>query len=312
MNNVNKLDRYQLINDVWTHVSYIDYTYDENGNRTSRTNYNSYGGPDFYIGGVYTYLYEDGVRNGWELSMGGNLVEKATLVYNEDGKLLEELVKAGWGNGPFENSWKADYVYNEDGTLKNTLMNHWDAGSWNVVSSDWFEYDEHGNCIEWTHKNGNSVYDRYEYEYDLNYNFDQIVFLYNPEEDIATKTLVEMNNKLMLSHWYTQNDSGVLIYVCDYIYSYNLIGTLGVQNPTSVAGDMLVYPNPASDLITFSAGNMTIKGLDITNTAGQVVLKKTNLNQREMNLDVSSFNPGVYFARILTSKGVVTKKFMVK
>lgn len=201
MNNVNKLDRYQLINDVWTHVSYIDYTYDENGNRTSRTNYNSFGGPEFYIGGVYTYLYEDGVRNGWELSMGGNLVEKATLAYNEDGKLSEELVKTGWGNGPFENSWKADYVYNEDGTLKNTLMNHWDAGSWNVVSSDWFEYDEHGNCIEWTHKNGNSVYDRYEYEYDLNYNFDQIVFLYNPEEDIATKTLVEMNNKLMLSHW---------------------------------------------------------------------------------------------------------------
>ena len=37
-----KLDRYQLLNGSWTHVSYIDYTYDANGNRLSRSNYNSF------------------------------------------------------------------------------------------------------------------------------------------------------------------------------------------------------------------------------------------------------------------------------
>lgn len=311
MNNVIRVDAYQLLDDGWKHVYYVDYTYDENNNRISRTNYNSFGGSEFYIGGVYHYFYENNVRTGWELHMGGSMLEKATLTYDEEGRLLEELVQNEWGS-QLENSWRLVFNYNEDGTLAERQQDYWGVNSWNTSSTDLFYYDDLGNCIEWVSKNGNTIYDRYEYEYDLDYTVDQVVYPYHPESDVSISSLVEKNNKLTLSHWYTQNDAGELVYVCDYMYYYNFIGDLGVQDPIASYSDLMVYPNPATDWVTFSAGELTIKSLDILTTTGQLVLRKSNLNQREMSLDVSSLNAGVYFARIHTSKGVVTKKVMVK
>ena len=57
-NNIVKLDLFQFINNVWTYVSYIDYTYDENRNRISRSNYNNYGSGPFIFGGIYNYYYD--------------------------------------------------------------------------------------------------------------------------------------------------------------------------------------------------------------------------------------------------------------
>ena len=40
--NLIKLDKHKFLNGTWTHVAYIEYTYDANGNRLSRSNYNSF------------------------------------------------------------------------------------------------------------------------------------------------------------------------------------------------------------------------------------------------------------------------------
>lgn len=311
-NNVIRLDRHQLLNGNWVHVSYIEYTYDENGNKTSRSNYNSFGGPTFTLGGVYNYHYENNVLTDWELLMSGtDLVEIGTLTYNADGQLIAELGQDAWG-GPMEDSWKIDYVYNPDGSMKTTSQSFWNGSSWNLAGSEWFFYDDHGNCIEWQHKRGNTVTNKFEYEYDLEYSLDQLVLPFNPEDETETKSLVEHNNMMLLSHWYTENDQGNLIYVCDYIYTYEMIEFMGTQNPGSIASDLMIYPNPASDLVTISGGEMTIKTMDVVDTTGRVVMKNSNVNKKETNLDVSGLSSGVYFVRMLTSKGVVTKKIVVK
>lgn len=119
--NVIKLDRYQYLNDNWTYVSYIDYTYDANGNKLSRSNYNSSGGPIFTLGGVYNYYYENNRLTEWELLFGGtDLAQVCTLTYNEDGQLIQELAQDTWGGGSWEDSWKIVYQYNSDGTLNTT------------------------------------------------------------------------------------------------------------------------------------------------------------------------------------------------
>jgi hypothetical protein len=311
-NQIIQLNTYQLIDTNYVHVSYINYTYDANGNRTSRANYNSFGGSDFELGGIYQYTYENNVRTGWELIFVGNVIERAILSYNADGKLTAETVQSGWGNGPFENSWRLRYVYNDNGTLDRIYSDFWNGSSWDTSTSDVFSYDENGNCTDWIYYNGTEIFNRYEYEYDLNYTTNQIVYPYSPEDDIATKSMVEKNNKVLLSHWYTQNDNAELIYVCDYIYNYNVLEEMATNNPGAIHSEVLVYPNPASDYVTFSAGESTIKGLDITTSTGQVVWKNSNIHQKDFNLNVSGLNAGVYFARIQTSKGMVMKKFIVK
>ncbi|MGO3183916.1 MAG: T9SS type A sorting domain-containing protein [Aequorivita sp.] len=312
-NNIIKLDKHQLLNGNWTYVSYIDYTYDANGNRLSRTNYNSYGGPTFDLGGVYEYSYEDNKLQSWELYMSGtDLIEAAELTYNSDGQLIEELAQDTWNSGSLENSWKIDYEYNQDGTLKTTAQSFWNGYSWDSYASEWFYYDDNNNCIKWEHKTGNTVTTKYEYEYDMDYTVDQLVLPVNPEDDTDTESLVEMSNMVTLKHWYTENDIGDLVYVCDYIYTYDLIGTMGVQSPGFLADNMLIYPNPASDLITISGNNTIINNINVLDTTGKLVLKETNLNRKETNLDVSQLQSGVYYIRLLTPKGIATKKLVVQ
>lgn len=308
-NNLVKLDRYQLLNGNWTHVSYINYTYDENGNRLSRSNYNSYGGPTFILGGIYNYYYDENNRmTNWELYMNGtDLFQTATFTYNANGQLIEEL-----GKEPFEDSWKIVYIYNSDGTMKTTSQSFWNGNSWNSYAAEWFFYDDHKNCIKWDHKNGNTVTNRYEYDYDMEFTIDQIVLPVNPENDSETKSLVEMNNMVTVSHWYTENDVGALVFVCDYIYEYGIIDYTGVPNHGLNADHMHIYPNPASDVITISGDNTIINKVDVVDNAGKIVINESNLNKKETKLDISNLGPGVYYIRALTSKGMITEKLVIQ
>ncbi|AFL79691.1 hypothetical protein Aeqsu_0163 [Aequorivita sublithincola DSM 14238] len=312
-NNIIKLDNYQLINGTWTYVSYIEYTYDGNGNRLSRSNYNSFGGTTFTLGGIYNYFYDNNVRTNWNLYLNGtDLVALGTLTYNAEGKIIEEFSQDIWNSGTMEDSWKIDYQYNTDGTLKTLAQSFWDGASWYSPSAEWFYYDANKNCITWEQKSGSRVTNRNEYEYDLNYTIDQLVLPIKPEADSDKESLVEMKNKVTLKHWYTEDDQGNLVYVCDYIYTYDLLGTVGIPDHGLNAVNMLVYPNPTSDFITITANNTLLRNIDILDTAGKLVLKESNLNKSETSMDVSGLQSGVYYVKLSTSNGIDTKKLVVK
>ena len=313
-NNIARLNTYQLLDNKWVHVFYLDYTYDENGNCLTRTNYNSFGTPEFTIGGIYNYYYdEDNKLTNWELYIGGtDLLQVSTLTYNADGKVIQEIGQnVNWGN--YENSYKVDYQYNSDGTLNIISHSIWSASSWNDYTTDLFFYDEHKNCIKWDHKLGTRVVDRNEYEYDMEYTSDQIVMPVEPDAYLDVSSLVAMNNKVTLKHWYTMNDNtGELVYVCDYIYDYDIIDYTSVPNHGFNTENVRIFPNPASDLITISGDNTIINNIDVVDNTGKIVLKETNLNKGETNLDITTLKSGIYYLRLLTSKGVVTEKLVVQ
>lgn len=312
-NNVVKLDGYQLLNGNWVHVYYMDYTYDQSGNRLTRSNYNSFGGTTFTLGGVYKYYYENNRLANWELYMNGtNLVELCTISYNANGQIIEEFVRDTWKTGSMEDSWKIDYLYNPDGTLETSRPSFWNGSSWDSPGAEWFYYDDNKNCIKWEHKSGNRVTNRNEYDYNMDFTVEQLVLPVGPEDGVEKKSLVEMNNMVTVNRWYTENDQGVLIYICDYNYIYDFIGTMGVQSPGLAADNMRMYPNPASELITISSKNNIINNIDVVDTTGKVVLNQSDLNKKETNLDVSNLSSGVYYIRSTTSKGIITQKLVVK
>lgn len=311
-NNVTRIDGYQLMNGVWEHVSYIDYTYDADGNRLSRTNYNHFNG-NFHLGGIYNYEYEDNKLTQWELLMGGtDLAEVGNVTYDSDGRILEELAQDTWSSTSLQDSWKIDYVYNPDGTLNNSTQSFWEGSSWNSYGGEWFYYDDNKNCIKWEQKSGNTVTNKNEYDYDLDYLVEELVLPINPEVQSEKKNLVEMRNKVEVNRWYTENDQGDLTYICDYIYEYENIGTMGVQNPDSVLADIMIYPNPTSDLVTINSGKNTISNIDVMDASGKTVLKESVLNRNKTSVNTSNLEAGIYYLRLLTSKGMVTQKLVVQ
>lgn len=90
-----------------------------------------------------------------------------------------------------------------------------------------------------------------------------------------------------------------------------------VQNRASIereqdayAQTVSVYPVPATDKVTIVALD-EIQKVEIYNMAGALV-KAVKMNDIHFELDVTSFGPGTYVAKITTEKGVVSKKLLVK
>ena len=95
--------------------------------------------------------------------------------------------------------------------------------------------------------------------------------------------------------------------------SLTAIADTVVIDPTKVGieenelANVLVYPNPATDLVNISGleGRGTIT---VFNAVGQETMTVLFNNSDRMKLNLSDLVTGVYFVQIRTEKGIVTHK----
>jgi len=90
----------------------------------------------------------------------------------------------------------------------------------------------------------------------------------------------------------------------------SMVVVVGVdENPTDEY--IMVYPNPASDLLRISNTTGNISHITLTNAVGQIVVNEV-VNAPNVKVDVSNLPNGVYFANIETAKGTATQKVIVE
>ena len=96
-------------------------------------------------------------------------------------------------------------------------------------------------------------------------------------------------------------------YDCD-IYS------VGIDNPVSEKKVLTICPNPAFDYINVDIGesNAGISILQIVNLLGEVVFLESEDIAKSMNIDISSFYPGIYFVIYQNENSTLSKKFIIK
>jgi hypothetical protein len=77
--------------------------------------------------------------------------------------------------------------------------------------------------------------------------------------------------------------------------------------------DLLMYPNPTKDQVTLKWDKPEDVSIRVYDTQGKIVIygKKVNL-MNEFRIDLSSFNPGIYFVKLNSAKGEITKKLIIK
>ena len=83
-------------------------------------------------------------------------------------------------------------------------------------------------------------------------------------------------------------------------------GIQAVENTNIVK----LFPNPVSDILQFSSTN-TIKHIDVVNIYGQVLMNK-DFSQNYRMMDLSKLSSGIYFLKISTNNGLITKKIIKK
>lgn len=79
--------------------------------------------------------------------------------------------------------------------------------------------------------------------------------------------------------------------------------------------DVIVYPNPSEDVVTFSTNNpnSSIAAIEIHDIAGRMIYMNNNVNTSTEQITVSSLNAGLYISKIKLANGSeLTRKFSVR
>ena len=303
--NVIRINFYQYYENEWIFPSYITYTYDDDNHRLTRTNYNDWGS-GFELQGIYTYSYEGDRLMGYEMTLGGMLLMRGTYTYNENGlctQCLEEYNDA-WGGSGWSNSALTTYTYDDSGNCIQEAYSYWQNG-WVPDSNIDRIYDASGNCLQREKRSNGQVVDRVSYSYDETCGINHVLLPYHPEPLYNWDTFA---NRPLGYAWETANDSGQLIYVCDYIFEYGAFEGIP-QNEAPVTDIMAVYPNPTQGELTLSLEGL--RQYEIINMNGQTVMQGQANGKRHI-IDVSALVSGFYLVKAYNGQSWSISKVQVK
>lgn len=89
----------------------------------------------------------------------------------------------------------------------------------------------------------------------------------------------------------------------------NIIGLpTNVKTPT-VADDLKLYPNPATDLLTIKADVHAYNSFTVTNSVGQLILQQS-ISGTTTHLNIKSLPSGLYYVNFVGNKRTEVRKFV--
>jgi len=82
-------------------------------------------------------------------------------------------------------------------------------------------------------------------------------------------------------------------------------------NDLELAQQVRLFPNPATDKVLIYISDLEGEHLEVFNNFGQRLLER-NINDSQIELNMKDWNAGIYFVKIKTAEGVVSKRFVLK
>lgn len=84
------------------------------------------------------------------------------------------------------------------------------------------------------------------------------------------------------------------------------------KNINYVKENIVIYPNPTSGNfnIEFINQNEKYSTINIYDLTGKIIYKKTNISQDIINIDISKYNNGIYFIKIINQNNTYFKKLI--
>ncbi len=130
--------------------------------------------------------------------------------------------------------------------------------------------------------------------------------------DGGPATSAEMNVPAAL----TVNPAGTDLFIADFNNNRIrrvIISTEGINTPPSDISDLIVYPNPAKDVINLQMqGNKGIENVILYSITGQKISENKTKGKQNMQISTSGLSAGVYFLSVLTPDGMsIVKKINI-
>lgn len=298
---------HQLFDYGWRKVCWIDYTYNEMGLRATRKNYNDFGdGAGGLLGGTYYYTYDDdGKLIQRDLEFNNYMYEKIEYTYNEQGLLEAELAMIDAFTGIYENSVLIEYAYDDNNNLITTTSYKWQY-DWYIHACFAQEYDEFGNCtLAQTFSPEGLTLEKRVYQYDMSVTNDKVFHFIDPEGGFPT--LPQMHNKLdAYEHWSVNQNTGELVYLRDYLFTYDVIGDKVAENESPIKAQ--IYPNPTQDYVTIESED--VEYVQVLDLCGRELFASEVHDA--LTIDMSEYEAGVYFVKLHSNDSTSVQKIIKK
>lgn len=90
-------------------------------------------------------------------------------------------------------------------------------------------------------------------------------------------------------------------------------GEIAGTNDFSIENSLSMFPNPASENVSFIMKNDTLESIMLMDVRGRIILSEENLSVSNKTVSIASLNSGIYFAKITSGKGQsIIKKLRVQ
>jgi photosystem II stability/assembly factor-like uncharacterized protein len=98
----------------------------------------------------------------------------------------------------------------------------------------------------------------------------------------------------------------------EYSNSIKVTGTSGIES--TLADQMVLYPNPATDIVHIDNGDQVLHTIEILDIYGRLIESRSGIQSvgRVYDIDISGLKPGVYQFRLMAGNSIQVKKIIVR
>ena len=316
----------------WINGSKIEFTYDESGNQTQNIGYN-WDNNLWVNSSKEEFVFDTNGKNthfigsGWD---GENwfYIEKYETIYDAN-KNITQLVYSEWDVKEWLEAAKFEYQYDANGNMILSNLIYFFEDQQIIFMREESVYDDFGNRTSYSFYSFDEESEDFtllpmwkqEYVYDNSFSFEDLILPFTSddfEDDNGNEFEGEVGQfdlNLMFNHKLTnlmnyEHDGDNWVSTGDYTLYYSQ-QTITGANELKLANNVNVYPNPATNQVTFTiaatVGQLNVEFYDLQ---GKLVLNRMISNNNPVLIE--SLNGGLYFYRLSENQNFYTGKIMVK
>ena len=88
---------------------------------------------------------------------------------------------------------------------------------------------------------------------------------------------------------------------------YNIVD----EETATSSQNIYIYPNPTNGIVYIKASEETINSITVSNMTGKVLVEKA-VNADQAEIDLSSYNRGIYLVKVVTENDSYIEKVVLK
>ena len=249
-------------------------------------------------------LYAPNPANG--LEDGGNCDTQNGIIRLES----KSISIPEYTDGVFELAFTHNIASEQDydgGNVKYSL----DQGTtWEIIPGDAFTVNPYNTVLTTDNDNNNPMVEEEVFS-GVDENSDNSIW---GQSVINLSSLGVVANSSIKLRWEFGSDgcNGNDGWYIDDIVIYNCSETLSINDIDFLNKNINIYPNPSEGVFTIKMKNILDFHYEIFDISGKLITNKIDVTVNSFEINLSKYSKGIYFLKLQSNKGVITKKLIIK